>query len=413
LAPLLPWRSNLVADGSSVRLLFAGAILSILGLFLAAAPVTYSIALMLTRAGNLSVRLGAARLRQESAKAVRLVGGLGLLVIAAGIGAGITSAAEGNASSAYQPIEVHVDAGGLAPAVQDRVGRFIFRSSGWASVFGGTIRDGMTESDSPTANVSLLVAPCNGVRQVLQQSLPECGEGHWYRVLVGLSDIDLQPGASVPFNTDAGVRTVRAPVAAFGVHDPGGRTQFQLAFTGSALPGGWTSDTTFHARLSAGPDQLDAFASRLAEISPEATADGSLDPDLVEQFRVNRAAILLGVRVAYLLGLVALFVSVVDRAFERRRQVAALVVLGSPRRTIRLAEVVGSLVPMLVTSGLALVVEGLVVNAFNALDNVGARWTWVGLVAGLPLAGIGLLAAAASGLVVLGLSPRAEDLRSP
>ncbi|MFJ8044660.1 hypothetical protein ACIRBX_29565 [Kitasatospora sp. NPDC096147] len=157
---------------------------------------------------------------------------------------------------------------------------------------------------------------------------------------------------------------------------------------------------------------MDRFAAGLAGVAPAATLS-VLDLDLngLESYRVHRGVVYTGIRVGFLLGVVAFLVSALGRAAERRRQVASLVVVGTPARTLRAVQTAQLLAPLLLVLTLALATGHLAANALLLLSGREGGWYGGAVGLALPMAGAALLLALAVGPFVAGLRPRPEDLR--
>ncbi len=419
LLPLLPFGST-GAQGPAVQvLLVSGAVVGAVGVLLSGRLLTQAVARRLASpAAPLGVRLGAARLLSENARAVWLVSGLALLLLVSATGSGLTKAAEQQASSATRPVAVHVYGNEVPPEVRPRLADLGGPDLSWASATSRTVSDDSEPVDTlewkiQHLGVQLLIAGCPQLGTLLGIAGADCERDHLYRLQAGNSLVPLPAGRSVTFETGTGSpEVVVAPADSLSTDRVSPlSSQTSLVWTGSEPPGGWSASTTFYFVIPPGIDSLDRFASALSDLAPTATANSSLDLVALAAYRQHRAAIQLGVGVGYTLALFALLISLVDRNIERRRDVVALVVLGTPARTIRLGQLVFGAVPALSSGLLAVGVGWLIANAFGALDADDPRWSATALTASLPLAAIGLVVTAASSLLVVGLRPRAADLR--
>jgi hypothetical protein len=114
---------------------------------------------------------------------------------------------------------------------------------------------------------------------------------------------------------------------------------------------------------------------------------------------------------AFALGIAAFLISAAGRAVERRREVTALVVVGTPKRTLRLVQWTQTLVPLALALAVAAGVGHLAGNALLRLQGRQVGWYTGTVAAAWPMVAVGLLAAVGVGSIVVGLRPRAEDLR--
>lgn len=111
-----------------------------------------------------------------------------------------------------------------------------------------------------------------------------------------------------------------------------------------------------------------------------------------------------------IIGLLGYVVAAVDRAVERRKELVALQLLGTPRSVLRRAQWLEALVPIVVGSVLAVGLGALAGATYLRLDEAGSMpWAQAGWLA-LVAAGCGLLVA--SGVVVASTqSIRADQIR--
>ncbi len=416
LVPLLPFGRRGHQGGTIQTLLVLGATLSALGLLLASRLLSVLVARAVrSRVRALPVRLGLSRLEAEGAAATRLVSGLALLVLIAGTGAGLTHAAERQASAETRSFRVHVYGDDIPVQARDDVSQVSAAGLSWATVHSKVDADRSAPDTEARwrERVGMLVADCQEARELLRAALPGCRSEQLYRVEAPNSRLVLDPGEPVEFATANKVRRLVVPEQRVQTDSRGFITagSVSLLFTGQQPPGGWYDGSIFFFVVPPGIESLDRFSTALAQVAPTAPVNASLDMSALIAYRAHRSAIEAGVGVGFALGLLAVLISLIDRSIERRRDVVTMVILGTRTRTIRLAQAVFGSVPMVVGGSLALLVGFVTANALSTLENPSPRWYWTPLSAGLPLVLVGMVVTAASALVVVGVKPRVEDLR--
>jgi hypothetical protein len=160
--------------------------------------------------------------------------------------------------------------------------------------------------------------------------------------------------------------------------------------------------------------RLAHFQAELARISPSAQLQlANTNLEQMEDYRVHRGGIDLGLSVGFVLALLTFTVAALDRAIERRRAVAALTVIGVPGSTLRVTQLMQLVAPMAV----AVIVFGLITQlaAAGYLRGGGLQHGYYAgpLHVGLWMSVIGLLAAGLTGAALPGRRLRAEELRRP
>jgi hypothetical protein len=258
----------------------------------------------------------------------------------------------------------------------------------------------------------LIVADCASLRRAAGLDLPTCQNGRDYRAATRAGAPTVETNRAVPFlDADGNPITITAPSETL---DLRGAFFSHLALirTTPTSPLGITADTLVFYRLPPSITEIDKFAAALADVAPGATLQVfDLDLSALEAFRVHRGVIRTGILLAFLLGMIAFAVSTAGRAVERRRDVSALVAVGVPRSTLRAVQQWQQLVPLTVVLLASAAVGHLAGNALLKLQGHQSGWYGGTVDAAWPLVGIGLLTATLLSSVVVGLRPRAEDLR--
>lgn len=416
LAPWLPIMGATEPQRSAEKYILAGTLLCAGGSLLAARLLVRSVAGVLRRCRSLGVRLGSQRILSESVSATRLSSGLAFLVLVGAAAAGITSGAEAKAASETAPIRVHVYGNEISEEQREKVQNLRGEEVAWSTVVSVIKQDQSEFQDDPTwkaehFGVRVLVADCRTAQRLLREPIASCEDGNLYRLSSPSADFDLPTGFPVRFAVDGGHTVVETPAAELSVSgDSPVASSSQLIYTGPALPGGWYSDTTYFFEIPAGLEALDAFSSRLAAVAPTSIANASLDLSAVYSYRVHRAAIGIGVGFAFALAALASLIALVDRNVNRRGLVTSLVTLGTPARTLRMAQVTYAMVPYAILTILTIPVGLVVANAFVNADTGRGQWSWEPTWSALPLVAGGAVALGAASCLVFGLSLRSEDL---
>ncbi|HEU4676402.1 MAG TPA: FtsX-like permease family protein [Motilibacteraceae bacterium] len=149
-----------------------------------------------------------------------------------------------------------------------------------------------------------------------------------------------------------------------------------------------SQDYSLVADGGAGPrDALAAFARRMG---PQVASSSEEDMQTLRQVMQYRSILWAVTAAALFIGFAAVAITALDRAVERRRQLAAFHVLGAPRRLLRRSQLVQTLLPLAIGLPAAAAAGLLAGRAYLQLIGEGAHTPWRGVLATL---GLGLLAA--------------------
>lgn len=407
--------------------LFAGGGAALAGLIIAIRPVLVRCcAAIASSARSLPVRLGARRAEYEPAGVVRLLTGLVLLFVISGTAVGVLRDLDLSSGSARSTQLVSVDASYLPVSARDA-------SAGWPSVSHFAIAHTVvTDSTSmPTAasgsvtltssiGVDVVWATCEQLRALMGSAVDGCLDGHEYRLVdeaTAVDDIAVAAGVCLPVLVgDGGTYQITTPEDILRVN---GLFQTPLPPVGAVLvttatpqTGGWSADTVFVHVLAPGASSLAAFQREVAALAPAAHVKlESTNLSAFETYRVHRASVTFGVTLGFCLALLAFLISAIDRAIDRRRAVASLIVLGTRVRTIRLAH----LTQLFLALGLVLLPAALVGflagNAYLGAGGLQHEWVFDALWTDVRLALLALILAALAGWPVIGRKLDDEVLR--
>lgn len=408
-----------VLDPFSGGLLIVGVVLTTVGLLLALRPLLLGLARWVATSGvPLSMRIAARRVETESAGLSWHLAGLCVLVLVGTVGAGVQRQTELSATPGSDAIAVRLTGEDIPAAARPRLAT-LPAALHWYEQPSVTERP--TAGAAPRtvedyvrlAGVRLIFANCATLRQISGATLPTCQDGQAYRIGQTSQGEPLPAGLPVPFQRDdGGLAALPAPAGRLDLPAGGFTVGLGIVITEPDPRGGVTSETRIFYSLPSGIEQLDRFAVALAEIAPAAGMTVSdLDLTALESFRVHRGVLGIGTLLAFLLGIAAFAVSTVGRAVERRREVAALVVVGVPRRTVRAVQWWQMLAPLALALLVATAVGHLAGNAVLKLQGQQLGWYTGTLAAAWPMVAAGLTTAALLGSLVFGLRPRAEELR--
>jgi len=408
------------ASGQKATVL--GTVLATIGVVVALRPLVASAASQLARrATSLSTRLGARRLQYEPSSVIRVVTGLVALVLVAAVGTGVLRDATLAASPAGKRLVLRIDAAEVPAADRFQAATLSGRHAVAAL---HTHRDPPpdTAPATPAARlavfgVDVLYASCSDLRDMLAQSLPSCRPDTAYR-LQDPEQPDAAPtaGFAAVLDTDAGkqlpVTTPAAVLAVAHLTQSPIPNDGMVITTTTAPEGGWPASTYFF--YSVGHDQtavskLQNDLARTAPLAHVVVSGGSLQD--LESYTLLKRTLLLGAALGFLLALLSFAVAAADRAVERRAAIATLVVVGTPVRTLRTAQQVQLLVPLVMGLSLAALVGSISAAGYLRAGGLQQGWYPGSTLAALALAAVGVAAGLVSASVVVGRRPRTEFLR--
>lgn len=403
-----------------VNVIAVGAVLATIGLVVGLQPITLTAADRLAeRTRRLPVRLGARRLQIEPGSAIRVISGLVLLLLVAGIGSALLQDAKIAAGGGSTSYVVEVPAASI-PTVRSRAEVLTLPARGRLALVHSLVPadPGTGKSDLELFGAFELRASCTDLAIFLGQRPAGCTDNTRYRLIdpdAGLPALPADQQLTFPTARPGQTTTVTIPPATLpipGASNSLGLPNALLDTTTEPPAGGWPDNTTFRITLNAGDHGLDRFQAALYAVAPAAQAQlANTNLSALETYRVQRGTITLGLVIGFTIALLAFLVAATDRALERRRAVATLVVVGTPTATLRAAQAVQLLLPL--TAGVALAVGVAELAASTYLiaggDQTGPsagplRWSAF-------MVPLSLAAALGSSRIVLGRRLRTEELR--
>jgi hypothetical protein len=408
-------------------LVLGGVLLAVVGLLGGLRP------LLVTAGGVLRhdwlpfvVRLAGRRMACAPTGTLRLLAGVALLVLVAGVGEGALRDLALRAGPTVVNYEVQVTGSpDEDPSVRQRIFA-LSAASRWTTQRSVTVAPAPGAPAPRTAadriaqvGVNLVTARCADLRYVSGAVLADCVDGRVYRLLrpdMLRSDLDIPPGTPVPFRrADGTVEPIATPAEALVVPpdsllaDASGAA---LVHTAAEPRQGWNSDMLLTFLVPGDPEALAAFKAGVARISPSLPLYIPAENiELLETYRNQRGVLRAGVFVGFLLAVLATAIAAVDRAFERRREVVSLRVLGLRAAAVRRVQLLQLLVPLVLVLATGAVVGHLAGNAVLRLNDVHRPWHYGTFAVMAPLAVVAALVVLAAGSVLVGRRLRTEDLR--
>lgn len=408
----------------AAELVLALSLIAALGTVAAVRPLVERVAARLAeRTSGLCTRLGARRLVWDAASAVRVLTAPVALVLVAGAGTGVLR----DAQLINGPGDDEQHASVIAPAGAPLETRRQIAALPALSRLGLVTTVPTADPSVPLATdpghqaLQLGVTVAFGSCAALDQAAPEghgpCQAGRAYRLTDrGGRDFEtsLPVGAALRLDPDDPRQVIEVPRAVLQV-DGLVRTSFgpNVIFVADASARrAWPAATTFSFLLPNDEASVRAFQGRLAAIDPQAHADlPDLNLPARAAYRANRGAIVLGFALGGGLSLLALWIAALDRAFERRVNVAALAAIGLRRSEFRRSQLVQLAIPGVVGLSLAALVGSVIGWAYLAVGGLQHGWFVPIAVNTTATALAGALLALPAGLITFGYHLRPELLR--
>ena len=389
-----------------------GAYLTLLGLALSALGVVLmvkpaSLALgrwVLARSPGTAVRLAVRRLEFEPDGTGTIVAAVISLILLAGIAQAAIHDMQVVSGFSQDRVVVDVRGDSLTAAQRSRVA--VVTVGRWLP---GELA---TTPDPALSNrvVPVYRVPCKALAEVLGP-LPGCRNGHryrlrdahqvrqWHPLVVGQPLHGLGRPAVIPSEELRVPRLLGSRV---------GSDSIVVTTTDPDYP--WSDNSFFSFGVAA--TQAERLEARLLSIAPSGDVQvHGRDVELLTEARLHRGTVQLGLVLGLLLGLLGLVVAAVDRVLERRRAVAALIVVGVPLATLRLAQGLLLLIPLVAGTVPAVFVSALSAHRYLGLGGSVDGYYATPLLWALGMAAAATLAAMATGMVVAGHKPTGPELR--
>ncbi|MFG2904356.1 FtsX-like permease family protein [Kitasatospora sp. NPDC048286] len=404
----------------------AGLLLVFIGLAAGTPLIARSIAVFLGRvARSIAVLLGARRLETEAAAATRVVSGLVLLVFAGAFGQSVFAAIQSRtaaeswaqvmAPGVYQGPTTGADGMPLAaatfadvPGVRSVVPVRRLQTP-LLPVTAPTPGQGIPAgvSQAPPRVHNAIVLTCAELSSVIRQAPQACEEGTPYWLAGSGQPAGVDDGAPLtlaPATAADSPVTVTAPTRTLAVPDRNAVSDGSPVAADMLLPPGTPGlstaalpATTYLIVTDGERSTFEALNAAAARVDPSlkvSVPDIALEEQY--QFPLFRALLTIGTLLVLAISCAAIAVGSIDRAVERRREVALQAVVGVPLPTMRRAQLLQVLIPYGTGITLALGLAALVGRAYGRAGGTSGA---------IPLGGLGAVAAIAlAGAAVAGLS---------
>lgn len=399
--------------------------IAVVGVLVGLKPILAAVAGVMARpAFPLAMRMAGARLAMQTGVTIRLLVGLALLVLVAGVSSGVLRDLELRSSPSGTNYSVDIDGvsvpdSGVRQKLFELPARFR-----WTVQTSVLPEPGMTQvtgavGQAKVSGYRMVSMSCAGLRNLLRQAYPDCRDGHWYRMAsqsIVDTEFEVPPGTTFDYERgDGKQQRVAVPAerlivpddSPFPVQAYGG-----LFYAHSGPAWGWTTDSYSSFLIDPDPAELSRFKVQVAALSPATQVRvWGEDLDLLELARNQRGVIGFGVLVGFLVAILAFGVAAVDNAVERRRDAAVLMVVGMRKRTIRMTQTVQLLAALAVVLTVAAVVGHLAGNVALRLNDVTRPWYSGTLDAMVPFIGAAVVVAACAGSFIAVRRLRSEDLK--
>ena len=170
--------------------------------------------------------------------------------------------------------------------------------------------------------------------------------------------------------------------------------------------------TAYAALDPAVPDALDHLRTAAAQVDPRAYASSIAQQGIASALVTMRQVLLVGTVALLVLVGASLLVNVLEQLRERRRLLAALVAVGTRRRTLSGSVLVQVAVPVVLGLALAVVTGSVLALGLQAAVEAPLTFDWVGVGTTSGVAAAVVLLTTAAGLPLLWRLTRPEGLRT-
>ncbi|MER5220763.1 hypothetical protein [Streptomyces flaveus] len=352
----------------------------------------------------LPVRIAGRRLEHGASPVMSPHTLLVAFVVMAGVGAGVLRDQELGASPDPRDFHISVDARRV-PDAQERA--HVATVARNAADRAWLLQYPVPSEASAAAVPPMVTAPCEVVRQLTGAPLPDCHEGREYRFgSPGRFSAAPPAGLDLVFDDASGGqsryrtpdRFLPIPRSEGTLLGPGG-----ILVTGEQPRFGWAKQVLTYVTVAGPESRAGRFAGAVSAVAPLAAVDvKERNAVTLETYRAHRGVTMFAVAIGFLLAGLALLIAAADHLTQRRGEVAHLSVLGVPKRSIRVTQLVQIVTPLGCSFSLALLTGHVSGSAWLQLNGRYAGWysgTWPPMLA---LVGVGLAIAAAAALPVPG-----------
>jgi hypothetical protein len=399
-------------------------VITVIGVLVGLKPIIAGVARTMRHPSlPLVVRMAGARLALQAGVTLRLLIGLALLVLVAGVSAGVLRDLELRSSPRGGSYSVDIDGNSADPVARQKIYDLPSRFR-WTVQTSLLPADGMAggsgvADQARASGYRLVTMSCPGLRNLFRQPFPECRDGRWFRMAsqaIANTPYEVPEGARFDFDRGdgnhesvavPGPRMVVPDDSPFPVQAYGG-----LFYAHDGPAWSWTKDSYSGFLIDPDPRKLSDFKVRVAALSPATQVRvWGEDLDLLELARNQRGVIDFGVLVGFLVSILAFGIATVDNAVERRRDVAVLLVVGMRRRLIRLTQILQLLAALVVVLLVAAMAGYLAGNVALRLNDIGRGWYGGTVDAMVPFFGVAVLVALCAGSFVAVRRLASEDLK--
>ncbi|MGI8418212.1 MAG: FtsX-like permease family protein [Nakamurella sp.] len=392
------WDAHRTTHPQSWLFLLTAALLAS-GVLIAARPlVEWFSASRAPRARSVVTRLAWRRLEFDSAAVIRVVSGAAVFVLVATIGLAVARDVDLTVTDPGPTIALTVATNSTTTPPQRAAVKNLPGVDSYATVPYSTSKPGDT-SAAPNFATAIFTS-CRNLASVVGHAVPACHDGTNYRVTDNNDGMPASvPARAVLIDQTDTTSTLSAPDDLLDLGSGGvGLADLVITTQRTAVPAG----ATYRFQVGNSDTQIITFQEQLASISPTLVAEPGTDIDLIRTFHAIKGILQITAVLGFLLGIGTLTVASIDRAVERRREVAHLTAIGVATRTIRTSQALQLAVAAAMCLITTALVGQLIAQAYLQLGGDQHGWYWPSLDTAVALAAVGVLTCALSGTVVFG-----------
>lgn len=357
----------------------AAVLLTGAGLVFGLPPITAWLARRLAgTTRSLPLALAMRRAEVEPGASLRVVTGLVLLVFATSLTQGVLVELD-QVSRRTAPVQEYNVARGTLTAEQSKQ----MPQAEGVRAYAATVSSWTPTDGTSRPSIHAVVATCAQLSAFVEWS-SGCVDGKVLRLRDAtlLANIHAQPGHRFPFHLKNRKLNVIVPEEQvnLSVFDPSAFGADVLIPPALIPADELPSDSTLVLLSNADPDAIRTTLDAVGTIAPLAEVQPvGIVIDSLAQLTVIRSLLAAGMVLGLVISVAAFVVSVVDRAMERRGQVAALALLGAKAATLRGAQCAQVVLPLAVGLGAAVVTGWLAESSYLITGGGAVHWDWSGL----------------------------------